>query len=113
MSEMEYHVGSIKEFIFPKAITTWADKVAHLRLQGIRFDNVNIEKQWVSSEDVIEYKNRWYLIQGRSICEEDESTLTPNDEGGYDYKVSFYNGGGVFEDILYELIDSLEEKSNV
>ena len=111
MSEYETHKGKLSELFIPENFLTFGQKTKYLLSKGFEFDYVDTQNEVLDSENVFYLNLKFYeLTKHESLTEEEECIITKKENGDYEFLLSFYNGGGSFQESLEDSITDFEEK---
>ena len=109
MSCTESHVGKAKEIIFNEDDLEY--KVLIMQSNGFEFIDCYIEDKDFYGPKFIYIKegDRFFELLEHTEIDEDEDIfkISQNTDGSFNFACQFYNGGGSFEEVFKELVDTL------
>lgn len=117
MSYTEYHCGKLKKFIPPYGENPedWASQF----LENIEAERDTNMYKTAIDQVIGECEEFWYKlvningviyeVEDQEITE-DFDMLTKNEDGTFNYTMSFYNGGACFSEALEYLINANKNK---
>lgn len=112
MSYTEYHFGKLKKFVPPygKDPEDWANQFLNtLKADRDTYYKTAIDQVIGECEEfwnkLINVNGEIYEIEDKDVSE-DFDTLTKNEDGTFNYTMSFYNGGASFDEALRYLISA-------